>query len=241
MSLTAGSLSQISVGQLNNSLAATAATGGIGPYTYQWYRSLVSGFTPGPTNLVAGATALTLQDSGLTPGEQYYYNMVATDTGNSNATVQYTELPVLTLATLRSNYSGAYDTQVSLTRQAGYQLIAVTNIADLTTQMAAAASHGQRKFTVTYNVTYQPQDLRKTGNNRYGNTASANCRSCHGCGTDQSGNQCRCSTETGPLWPAYRSGILAALYYQDIMENEVTVNLNTSDQINTAVDLIFHF
>lgn len=45
----------------------------------------------------------------------------------------------------------------------------------------------------------------------------------------------------GPLWEAYKSGVLEGLASEDIMGNEVTVELNTSDQLNTSVDLKFSF
>lgn len=98
MSITAGVLSQVLVAATTAQLAATAATGGTGPYTYQWYRSTTSGFTVGGGNLISGATALTLNDSGLIPNTQYYYKVVATDTGHSNDTVEYTQLAVATTA-----------------------------------------------------------------------------------------------------------------------------------------------
>ncbi len=56
-----------------------AATGGTAPYTYQWYRSITNGFTPGGGNIVSGATSLTLNDTGLTSGTTYYYKMQSTD------------------------------------------------------------------------------------------------------------------------------------------------------------------
>lgn len=96
MTLTAGTLSQTSVASNSAQLAATAATGGTGPYTYQWYRSTSSGFTPGGGNLISGAMALTLSDTGLIPNTVYYYKVVATDTGHSNDTVIYTQLAVTT-------------------------------------------------------------------------------------------------------------------------------------------------
>lgn len=77
--ITAGALSKVSVGNTTASLSATAASGGTGPYTQQWYRSTSPGFTPGIANLVSGATALTLNDSGLSPGQVYYYKVVYTD------------------------------------------------------------------------------------------------------------------------------------------------------------------
>lgn len=96
MTLTAGVISQTSVTQSGAVLAATAATGGTGPYTYQWYRSTTTGFTPGGGNIISGATTLSLTDSGLVPNTVYYYKVVATDTGNSNVTVEYTQLAVTT-------------------------------------------------------------------------------------------------------------------------------------------------
>lgn len=45
----------------------------------------------------------------------------------------------------------------------------------------------------------------------------------------------------GPLWLAYQSGVQEALASQDIMNNEVTVTLNKSDDLATFVDLAFTF
>ena len=104
MSLTAGVLSQVSVQSTTASLSSTAASGGVGPYTQQWYRSTNPSFSPGMGSLIAGATALTLQDSGLIPNTAYTYKVVFTDTGNSNATVNSTGLAVVTMpATLSQN------------------------------------------------------------------------------------------------------------------------------------------
>lgn len=99
MSVTAGALSQVSVTSTTASLLSAAATAGTGPYTYQWYRSVTSGFSPGAGNLIAGATALTLNDSGLTPNTKYFYEVVATDTGAGNATANSAQLAVTTAAT----------------------------------------------------------------------------------------------------------------------------------------------
>ena len=96
MALTAGALSKTQVGQQVAALSSAVATGGTGPYTYQWYRSTTSGFTPGAGNIVAGATSLTLNDSGLQPGTSYYYVVVVTDTGDSNVTADSSQLPVAT-------------------------------------------------------------------------------------------------------------------------------------------------
>lgn len=97
MTLTAGVISLVSKTDTTANLSATAATGGTGPYTYQWYRSTTTGFTPGGGNILAGKTALTLADTGLIPGTLYYYKVVATDTGNSNVTVEYTQLAMTSL------------------------------------------------------------------------------------------------------------------------------------------------
>lgn len=102
MTLTAGTLSIVNVTSVSDSLAATAATGGTGPYTQQWYRSTTTGFTPGGGNILTGATALTLNDSNLIPNTTYYYVVVYTDTGHSNDTVSSAQLTVSTLAPSQS-------------------------------------------------------------------------------------------------------------------------------------------
>ncbi len=96
MSLTAGAITLLSTGPTTASLSVAAATGGTGPYTYQWYRSTTSGFSPGAGSLISGATALTLSDSGLVPGTQYYYSNIVTDTGNSNVTATSTQVGAVT-------------------------------------------------------------------------------------------------------------------------------------------------
>lgn len=97
MALTAGVASLLSVQSNTASLTATAATSGTDPVTYQWYRSTTTGFTPGGGNLIAGATSLQLQDSGLIPNTQYYYKLQASDA--SPTTVTYTQVAVLTTPT----------------------------------------------------------------------------------------------------------------------------------------------
>ncbi len=97
MAFAAGALSQVSVSSNSDVLLSAAATGGVGPYTYQWYRSTASGFTPGAGNIISGATSLSLSDSGIIPLTAYYYKVVATDTGNGNATATSSQLVVVTL------------------------------------------------------------------------------------------------------------------------------------------------
>jgi len=52
MSITAGTITLNSFTYSTANLTATAATGGTGPYTYQWYRSTTTGFTPGAGNIL---------------------------------------------------------------------------------------------------------------------------------------------------------------------------------------------
>lgn len=103
MTLAAGALSKVLVGQSIANLSSAVATGGTGPYTYQWYRSTTNGFTPGAGNILAGQTALTIADSGLIGGTQYYYVVQATDTGAGNVTANSAQLSVLTEPALSPN------------------------------------------------------------------------------------------------------------------------------------------
>ncbi len=96
MSITAGAISLVSNSSNEAKLSATAATGGSGPYTYQWYYSTTTGFSPSGSNIISGATALTLDLTGLIPNTTYYFKVIATDTGHSNDTVTYTQLAVTT-------------------------------------------------------------------------------------------------------------------------------------------------
>lgn len=95
--LAAGALSQTSVTDSVAVLASAVATGGTTPYTYQWYRSVTTAFAPSGGNAVAGATSLTLTDSGLTPGTAYFYKVIATDSAATPATATATQLAVSTL------------------------------------------------------------------------------------------------------------------------------------------------
>ena len=94
MATTAGALSLVSKGSTVASVLSAVATGGTAPYTYQWYKSTTTGFTPGAGNLIAGATALALSDSGLIPSTTYYYKVIATDSGSVAGTSS--QLAVLT-------------------------------------------------------------------------------------------------------------------------------------------------
>ncbi len=94
MVLTPGILSITSVTDTSASLESTDASSGTAPYTYQWYRSITPGFTPGPSNIISGATSLNIADFGLSPGTTYYFICSYTDT--TTATVNSLELTVMT-------------------------------------------------------------------------------------------------------------------------------------------------
>lgn len=85
-SLASGSITVNSYTNTTASLTVGAASGGTSPYTYQWYRSTSSGFTPGGGNIVSGATSTTLNDTGLSENTTYYYKCVVTDNVSATAT-----------------------------------------------------------------------------------------------------------------------------------------------------------
>lgn len=135
MTVAAGALSKTQVGQTTANLSSAVATGGTAPYTYQWYRSTTSGFTPGAGNILSGQTALTLNDSGLLPNTTYYYEVIATD--STTATGASTQLTVLTQPALSQNQFaqqtvvGMVDLKVGSTN-----VIAVQVDASVTTQIS---------------------------------------------------------------------------------------------------------
>jgi lysophospholipase L1-like esterase len=88
-SLMGGALGASNVGTTTATITVAAATGGTGPYTYQGYRSTSANFVPQTSNLIAGATGLTFEDTGLRASTSYYYIWITTDStgaiGWSNA------------------------------------------------------------------------------------------------------------------------------------------------------------
>ncbi len=86
MATTAGAITVLSQSTNSAVLQSAPATGGAAPYTYQWHRSTVTGFTPAGGTALAGKTDLILQDSGLIPNTTYYYKLVSTDSGSVAAT-----------------------------------------------------------------------------------------------------------------------------------------------------------
>lgn len=99
MAIAAGALTLVSKTDSQVVASSAVATGGTGPYTYQWYRSTTSGFTPGGGNIISGATSLSLTNSGLVPNTQYYYKVVATD--SLAATAESAQLSVVTSNSLQ--------------------------------------------------------------------------------------------------------------------------------------------
>lgn len=193
MALTAGTLSQLSVSSNSDSLATTAASGGTGPYTQQWYRSTTTGFTPGGGNIIAGATGLTLMDSGLIPNTPYFYKVIYTDTGNANATITSSQLAVTTTAPslnpnqfalspflgtidLRFNYN-TVSAQISATQSGGLtagaavKLVASAGTGNSVPQLVGVTANSDSVFgfinfdikTVSY-VAGSPCEVSQAGN-----------------------------------------------------------------------------
>jgi hypothetical protein len=89
-SLAAGSISSASAVSAT-SVTASAASGGTAPYTYQWYGSQSSGFTPGAGNLLAGQTGQNLSGYPAAAGSTWYFIRKATDSASATAlTPEYT-------------------------------------------------------------------------------------------------------------------------------------------------------
>jgi hypothetical protein len=87
------------------SLASAAATGGSGTFTYQWNRSTQASFVPSAATQLAGQTALTLLDAGVSPNTVYYYALTITDTGVGGGTFNSATLGVCTGAAGNFNFS----------------------------------------------------------------------------------------------------------------------------------------
>jgi len=97
MALTSGAISLVKKFSDKLQVAATAATGGTGPYSYTWYiDKSSSSFSPDASNQVAGATGLQVTIPDLIPGQTYYIKVVSADDGASGSTVTSTALTAAT-------------------------------------------------------------------------------------------------------------------------------------------------
>lgn len=165
MSLTAGSLSLVSVTAISDSLLSTAASAGTTPYAYQWYRSLSSGFVPASSNAVSGATSLTLAETGLTPRTIYYYKQVVIDSAATPATVTTSQLAVTTLAApVNLSISNVINVSVA-TPQTGLGEYNTANLA-LFTRESYASTFG----TLGYKIYLSPTEVATdfgTGSNTF--------------------------------------------------------------------------
>lgn len=109
--LTAGTVSLTDRTSTTADLSSTDAAGGSLSYTYQWHRSTTSGFTPGVGTQVAGATSLTLSDSGLSDGTTYYYVLeyddgVASPVYSDEYSVTASNSPLVVITDFDGNTSG---------------------------------------------------------------------------------------------------------------------------------------
>ena len=96
--LAVGPISLVQALATSLQMSCAAASGGTGPYTYQWYKGTSSGFTIGASSLISGATSLAFTDVNLQPGVQWFYAVQVTDTGNANATANSAVLGATTAA-----------------------------------------------------------------------------------------------------------------------------------------------
>lgn len=97
MALAVGPITAVQTFATSVQLSCAAATGGTGPYTYQWYKSYSSGFSVGSSYSIPGATALTFTDTKMQPGVEVYYIVQVTDLGAGSATANSATLGVTTL------------------------------------------------------------------------------------------------------------------------------------------------
>ncbi len=155
MALTPGALSIISISNVGDVLSSAAAVSGTTPYSYQWYRSTSSGFTPGTANIVSGATSLSLSDINLSPATTYFYKVVVTDSAGTPVVATSSQLAVTTLA---SNFAALPLTVVLnvsvATPQQGIGAYNTSNLA-LFTRDTAASSFG----TLGYKIYLTPTDV----------------------------------------------------------------------------------
>lgn len=113
MAFAIGAPTQVLVTPSTASLSVPEATGGTGPYTYQWYRDTVPNVVPSASTILTDQTALSIIDGADTPlayNSIYYYLVVATDTGAANATANS---PVLGICTAKQGQTQYQDPSVA--------------------------------------------------------------------------------------------------------------------------------
>lgn len=193
MTVTAGALSQTGAetNATSTTLTSAAATGGTGPYTYQWYMSTVNNFTPGAGNLVANATALVQAFSGLLPGTTYYFVVIATDSTSAAGTSsqltlitppyqiqnQFAQNAIVGMVDQRINYNTQecmIDVSETATNdQAGTAVKAVTSSTGIQKVIACTADSDNCVGFINYDVKAQTYgigdvcEVSKSGNVMY--------------------------------------------------------------------------
>lgn len=154
MALTAGTISLVKKYADKLDLATTAATGGTGPYTYEWHISKTSSFSPDSSNKVADASAsLTATITGLIPGQTYYAVCVVYDGGASGSSANSAEY---TVSTLPQQYSQNQFTQTPALGQVDkrYSINTISAIAgeDLVTGQAVKFGSDNKVHACTANT-----------------------------------------------------------------------------------------
>lgn len=148
MAFQAGALSIVSVTQVGDVLSSAVAVSGTTPYSYQWYRSTSSGFSPGTANILSGQTSLGLTDINLTPNTVYYYLVVATDSSGTPVLATSAQLMVTTLASTFSALPVSTIVNISVaTPQQGIGAYNTSNLS-IFTRESYASSFGSLGYKI---------------------------------------------------------------------------------------------
>lgn len=114
MAFTIGQPSQVLVTPQTASLAAPDPDGGVGPYSFQWYRDTVPNVIPGPSTILTGQTGQSIIDGQTTPLDYnsiYYYVVKVTD--STSPTPQVATSPVLGICTATQGQNQWQDISVA--------------------------------------------------------------------------------------------------------------------------------
>jgi lysophospholipase L1-like esterase len=151
-SLSLGTASLTSAGASALNLSVGATSGGVAPYTYQWYRSATAGFTPGAGNLLSNATATSIADTPPS-NNTWFYKVIATDSSSNSTTSNQVGATLESPTITQNSISSIVPTTLSILNIGdsityGYGLSAGQ---DPVTQMGIALSNmlGTRAVTVT--------------------------------------------------------------------------------------------